>query len=75
MSGMPDRNDFENDLLGLEGLPDWKGALIEVCDTAYICKRWLEAYAPGYTPADIVALTALVIAREQRLCCRPGRRG
>lgn len=59
-------NDFERALKALDGVPSFKNALIEVCDTAYMCKRWLDSYAPSYTPADIIALTALVIASEQR---------
>jgi hypothetical protein len=43
-------------------------ALIEVCDTAYLCTLWLEQYAvEGGKPtaADVLELTKLVLQRER----------
>lgn len=59
-------DDFDKALEAINGQSTWKAALIDVCDSAYLCKKWLDVHAPGYTAADIIALTALVIAREQR---------
>jgi hypothetical protein len=46
---------------------DKRMAVIDVLDTAYLVKKWFDAYAPtpGATPADIVAMTALIMDREK----------
>ena len=42
-------------------------ALLDVTDTAYACRLWFESNAPAATPADIVAMTGLVMEREAEL--------
>lgn len=44
--------------------PTWRNALIDVADTAYLCRAWLEQYAPKYSPADLLAMTRMVIERQ-----------
>lgn len=43
----------------------FRKAIIEVMDTAYMVKLWFEIYAPAALPADIVAMTAMVLEREK----------
>ena len=43
-----------------------RAALIDVADTADMCKRWFESNQVAYTAADLVAMTALVLKREAR---------
>jgi hypothetical protein len=40
-----------------------KGPVIDVLDTAYLVKLWLDAYAKDATAADIGALTAIIMPR------------
>ena len=42
----------------------WCVALANVADTAFICRTWLELYAPNFTPADLLAMTKMVFQRE-----------
>lgn len=44
----------------------FKLALIDVCDTAEMCKKWFDSVGLSYAAADVVALTALVLGREFR---------
>jgi len=66
---MEDLNDFEKRLERMRE-PDasvFKDALIDVCDTAHMCKLWFESYGLAATAADVVALTRLVMEREAAL--------
>jgi hypothetical protein len=45
--------------------PDKRQPLIDVLDTATICKAWFVAHGLTCTAADLVAMTALVLARER----------
>jgi len=51
----------------------FKEALIEVCDTAYMCKLWFEGQELAATVADVVALTRLVMEREHSLRAAEGQ--
>jgi hypothetical protein len=44
---------------------DFRSALIDVTDTAHLCKAWFETYGVSATAADIVALTKLVMEHHQ----------
>ena len=39
-------------------------ALIDVCDTAEMCRRWFEKEQVKYCAADLVAMASLVLNRE-----------
>ena len=41
-----------------------KDAVIEVADTAYMCKTWFESYKLEATAADVIAMTRLILERE-----------
>lgn len=41
----------------------FKSALIDVCDTAGMVSRWFRTEGIEPSPSDIVAMTALVMAR------------
>ena len=61
-------NHFEDLLRTMEKSSDgghFHKALIDVTDTAYACKVWLENYSSHFTAADVVAMTALVMKREK----------
>jgi uncharacterized protein YcgI (DUF1989 family) len=45
---------------------EMKMALIDVCDTAEMCRRWFEGQGVPYSASDLVAMSALVLAREAR---------
>jgi hypothetical protein len=55
----------------LSGHP--KRALRDVADTAYACKVWFECYLVTdggkvpFTGADVIAMTKLVLAREDAM--------
>jgi hypothetical protein len=63
---MPELNDFDKRLDSMREpeAANFKGALIDVCDTAYMCKLWFDSYGLVATAADVVALTRLVMERE-----------
>jgi len=42
----------------------WHSALIDVADTAQFCKQWLEENTPGYTSADVLTMTKMVIRQR-----------
>jgi hypothetical protein len=70
-------NEFDDALLAAQrsDAPEpWRDALIAVGDTAFICRAWLNTYAPGYTPADLLAMTRLVIEQEYEAHERGRRR-
>ena len=43
----------------------WRDALISVSDTAFMCHAWLDEHAPGFTPADLLTMTRMVMACEE----------
>ena len=43
----------------------WRDAVVAVADSAFMCRAWLEDHAPGWTPADLIAMTRLVMEREK----------
>mgnify|MGYP007083501324 CR=1 FL=1 len=45
----------------------WKGALIDVLDTAELCSAWFEQHGIQCTAADLVAMTELVMIRQEAL--------
>lgn len=66
---MPDNNSKTTDESGfeiwLQRCPhEMRMALIDVCDTAEMCQRWMEHRRVKYCAADVVAMAALVLARE-----------
>ncbi len=46
---------------------NFRTAVIDVADTAYVCKLWFESYGLNATAADIVAMARLVMEREAAL--------
>lgn len=40
-------------------------SLIDVCDTMTMARRWFEAQKMTFTAADVVAVAALVLEREE----------
>jgi len=59
------RDRFDNLLIAAQSSPPaWRDALVAVADTAFICRAWLEEYAPGFTPADLLVMTKMVVERE-----------
>jgi hypothetical protein len=51
---------------GGEATQRWRDALALVADTAFLCRAWLDEHAPGWTPADLLVMTRMVID------CTPG---
>ncbi|WP_207539089.1 hypothetical protein [Sabulicella rubraurantiaca] len=45
----------------------YQTALVEVCDTADLCRRWFQDKGMQASAADIVALTALVMVEAARV--------
>jgi hypothetical protein len=39
-------------------------ALIDVCDTADMCRRWFEVNKVSYTAADLITMARMVLERE-----------
>jgi hypothetical protein len=54
---------FEGHLLAIQDEAK-RMLVINVLDTAFLVKKWFDAYAPTATPADIVAMTAIIMQRE-----------
>ena len=48
----------------------WRGAMIEICDTAEGARAWLSDFYPDHTAADVVALVGLIKVREAELISR-----
>jgi len=44
---------------------NFRRALTDVTETAYLVKLWFDDYGVFYTAADLVAMTAMVLQREQ----------
>lgn len=42
----------------------FRDAIVDVCDTAYAAKVWLETYGLQPTAADVVALTKIIVDRH-----------
>ena len=62
-------NSFDQFLADTRGDPGgerWRQPVIDVADTMYICKKWFEAHEIKFTAADLLAMTKLVLDREQR---------
>lgn len=45
----------------------WKSAVIDVMDTAEFCLAWFQDKKLLFTAADVVAMTELVLVREEAL--------
>jgi hypothetical protein len=45
----------------------FKGALIDILDTAEVCSAWFEKMGLAHTAADVVAMAELVMVREEAL--------
>jgi hypothetical protein len=48
----------------------FRRATIDVCDTAYVARVWLESYTSAFTAADVVELAGLIMAREDAITRR-----
>jgi hypothetical protein len=46
---------------------NFRRALTDVTDAAYVVKLWFDDHGVTYTAADLVAMTAMVLEREQSL--------
>ena len=55
--------DTKGDLAGTR----WRQPVIDVADTMYVCKKWFEGHEVIFTAADLLAMTRLVLEREQAL--------
>jgi hypothetical protein len=44
---------------------NFRRALTDVMEAAYLVKLWFDDYGVSYTAADLVAMTAMVLQREQ----------
>ena len=44
---------------------NFRRALTDVTEAAYVVKLWFDDYDVSYTAADLVAMTAMVLQREQ----------
>ena len=44
---------------------NFRRALTDVMDAAYLVKLWFDDYGVSHTAADLVAMTAMVLQREQ----------
>lgn len=64
---MSSSNRFESLLhaaaAGGESTKPWRDALALVADTALICRAWLDVHTEGWTPADLLAMTNMVLDR------------
>lgn len=64
-------NQFDENLKAIP--PDswrWKQAIVDVADTAWLCRSWFDSHAVKCTAADIVAMTQLILAREEQARAR-----
>ena len=43
----------------------WRQPIIDVADTMYVCKKWFEGHEIAFTASDLLAMTRLVLEREQ----------
>jgi hypothetical protein len=46
---------------------NFRRALTDVTDAAYLVKLWFDDHRVSHTAADLVAMTAMVLQREQSL--------
>jgi len=44
---------------------NFRRALTDVTEVGYLVKLWFDDYGVSYTAADLVAMTAMVLQREQ----------
>ena len=44
---------------------NFRRALTDATDAAYLVKLWFEDHGVSYTAADLIAMTAMVLQREQ----------
>lgn len=66
-------NRYEEAIRAVPADSPFKGAVIDVCDTAYMAREWFHAH--GYqsaTAADVVAMARLIIEREAALKAAQG---
>ena len=45
----------------------WRQPVIDVADIMYVCKKWFDGHEVAFTAADLLAMTRLVLEREQAL--------
>jgi hypothetical protein len=65
---MNDENKFERFIREMPELGDayhWKPHIIDVADTMFACKTWFQSYGVSFTGADVVAMTKLILKREE----------
>jgi hypothetical protein len=63
-------NAFDQFLADTRGAPastHWRQPVIDVADTMYVCKKWFEGHEVAFTASDLLAMTRLVLEREQAL--------
>lgn len=60
-------NRFEDAIRLLPHGTGFRDALIDVCDTASICRKWLLDNYDEHTAADVVVLTGLVMAEADKV--------
>lgn len=60
-------NRFEEAIRMLPHGTGFRDALIDVCDTASICRKWLLDNYDEHTAADVVVLAGLVMAQAARV--------
>jgi len=67
------KNEFER-LLQMDRIPErFRGAVVDVADTAYMCKAWFASYGVAATAADIMAMCRMVMEREAALVAEERR--
>jgi len=45
----------------------FRRALSDVTEAAYLVKLWFDDHGVSYTAADLIAMTAMVLQREQNM--------
>ena len=61
-------NQFEENVKAIPSNADasiWKQALIEVADTAWLCRSWFESHNVPFTAADLMTMTGMVISLSE----------
>lgn len=67
---------FDNLLLAAEqgdSSKTWSDALALVGDAALVCRAWFEEHTLGFTTADLMRMTELVMTQERDLIRRNER--
>jgi hypothetical protein len=49
------------------GRHHWHQPLIDVADTMFACKKWLEGHDVAFTAANLLTMTRLVLQRERSI--------